>query len=333
MYVDAVSDENATDAGIDRFLRMTVDMLWRDEFLFPYLWAQRQYRDDQYQMASAAQLEDLFFDTLGAFVRQHVPGEVFHRRQGKEPWDYAFAGQQFSHKEGKTPSLTAIWQPGIGQGNKEPIYETWEFQHPVVFVYTPKAVKCSWRATLPTDGAESQELTGYCMPVSHDALTLKSNADAMVLFASLENRLLTVSQMWTRAEWDGLSVHDLRALAGNPREPFADFWLDQTRKTTGLGSLPRNEIKFPVTLALDSQPLMPGLYLLTPPELSNLPLESNNKAHYLSRKTLKPAMEAARSAGRYIPLPLWSMEFADVTPPNLYAQQRKRYDEFMAARN
>lgn len=80
MYFDFVSDLNAMDDGIGRFMRMTVDMLWRDEFLFPYLWAQRQYRDHQYQMASAAQLEDLFFDILGACVRQHVPGEIFDRR-------------------------------------------------------------------------------------------------------------------------------------------------------------------------------------------------------------------------------------------------------------
>jgi hypothetical protein len=333
VYFDVVHSEDVRDERIDRFMHMAIEMLGRDEFLFPYLWAQRQYRDDQYQMASAAQLEDLFFDTLGAFVRQHVPGEVFDRRQGKEPWDYAFAGLRLSHKEGKTPSLTAIWQPGLGQGNKEPLYETWNFQHPVVFVYTPKTVKCSWRSGIPIHNSEPKELTGFCMPVSHDALALKSNANAMVLFASLEGRSLTANRMWTMQEWQQLSVHDLRALVGSPRQSFTDFWLDQTRKTTGLGSLPRHDVQFPVTLALQTQPLMPGLYLLTPRELSDLPLESNNKAHYIPRKTLQPAMEAARTAGRFIPLPLWTMEFADVTPPNLYAQQRKRYDEFMAARN
>lgn len=333
MYFEIVRREGAEDGRLDRFVHMASDMLWRDEFLFPYLWAQRQYRDDQYQMASAAQLEDLFFDTLGTFVRQHVPGEVFDRRQGKEPWDYAFAGLQLSHKEGKTPSLTAIWQPGVGHGNKEPIHETWDFRHPVVFVYTPKTVKCSWNAEITIHGSVSQELSGSCMPVSHDSLALKSNADAMVLFATLDGRSLSVSQMWTRLEWEQLSVHDLRALVGNPRAPFADFWLDQTRKASGLGHLLRHDIELPVILHFEKQPLMPGLYLLTPQELSDLPLESNNKAHYIARKMLQPAMEVARSDGRFIPLPLWAMEFADVTPPNLYAQQRKRYDEFMAARN
>jgi hypothetical protein len=312
---------------------MASDMLAKDEFLFPYLWAQRQFRQDQYQMASAAQLEDLFFDTLGAYVNHYVPGEQFSRRQGSEPWDYTFAGLELSHKEGIMPGLTAVWQPGEGRGNRSVRYENWDFPHPVVFVYTPKSVSAGWAAQLRYEDGNLRRRKGKIWQVSHDSLSRSSLSEAPILFGRLKGSRLEVEQVFSRSTWDAFSVHDLRAMVGQPRRSDADFWIDRPGKTTGIGDVDADGLMLPAQLELDKKPLMPGLYLFPADELSNVPLTSNNKAHFLSRDLVQQLMRNAEESGRFIQLPLWPMEFADVTPPNLYAQQRRRYDEFMAARS
>lgn len=334
MYVATVTndDRSVVEESLERFLSLAKEMLSKDEYLFPYLWAQRQYREDQYQMASAAQLEDLFFDTLGAYVRQNVPGETFDRRQGREPWDYDFAGIALSHKEGVKPGITAVWQPGEGPGNKNRLYETWNFEHPVVFVYTPKTVTCSWSGSIPRLDGTAIERVGTCWPLSHGALNLSSAGDSTTFLGKLEGTRLTVSRAWRTDDWRRLSVHELRESLGQPRPENVDFWIDKTTRNGGLAGIPLSNVQFPFDIELTHEPLLPGLYLLLPEELRAQHLESNNKAHFLPQKAMIPCMESARAAGRFIQLPLWPMEFADVTPPNLYAQQRRRYDDFMSAR-
>lgn len=318
---------------LKKFLGMAEDMLTRDEFLFPYLWAQRQFREDQYQMASAAQLEDLFFDTLGAYVNQYVPGEEFSRRQGSEPWDYMFAGETLSHKEGIQPGLTAVWQPGEGPGNRQVKYARWDFAHPVVFVYTPRSVSVRWTTSAPVEPAGTRRPHGQIWHVSHGSLELPSLRTAPIFLGRLKGSELHVLQGWTRDEWTALGVHELRAVMGQPRPLDVDFWLDKSGRVIDLLSASESTPGGPVTLALESDPLMPGLYVFPPDELSDIPLASNNKAHFVPKEQVERLMRQAVVSGRFVPLPMWPMEFADITPPNLYAQQRRRYDEYMAARS
>lgn len=326
-------DRSAIEEHLRKFLDMTGDMLTRDEFLFPYLWAQRQFREDQYQMASAAQLEDLFFDTLGAYVNQYVPGEQFSRRQGSEPWDYMFADEEFSHKEGIQPGLTAVWQPGEGPGNRRVKYTHWDFAHPVVFVYTPRSVSVRWQAEASNPGLRPSGTRGQLWHVSCDSLRLPSLATAPIFLGRLRGTELHVLDVWRREEWERLSVHELRAIVGQPRPLDFDFWIDKAGRVLNLASGRSLSAEQSLTLRLDPQPLMPGLYVFPPEELSNIPLASNNKAHYVPKNEVEGLMRNACAMGRFVPLPMWPMEFADVTPPNLYAQQRRRYDEYMAARS
>ena len=67
-------------------------MLERSDYLLPIAAGQRQFRQDNYNMASAALLEDLFFDALGMFVRENHPQVALERRTGKELWDYGVNG-------------------------------------------------------------------------------------------------------------------------------------------------------------------------------------------------------------------------------------------------
>ena len=311
---------------------MTGDMLTRDEFLFPYLWAQRQFREDHYQMASAAQLEDLFFDTLGAYVNQYVPGEQFSRRQGSEPWDYMFAGEEFSHKEGIRPSITAVWQPGEGPGNRQVKYTHWKFTHPVVFVYTPKSVSARWTNATCASDESTLSGKGQLWHVGYESLRLPSLTTAPIFLGRLEGKELQVLGSWNRDQWLALGVHELRGIVGQSRRLNFDFWLDRAGRVAKLcGELPTWPSE-PIRLELDNQPLMPGLYVFPPEELTNVPLASNNKAHFVPKNEVEKLMRGAFTKDRFVPLPMWPMEFADVTPPNLYAQQRRHYDEFMAAR-
>ena len=307
-------------------------MLAREEFLLPYMWAQRQYRDDLYQMGSAAQLEDLFFDTLGAFTMQMAPGQDFGRRQGKEPWDYHFAGVELSHKEGITPSFTAVWQPGTGPTNNVPVYATWDYAHAITFVYTPLSVTAKWSAQVPLTIGASKSRTGSVTYLNHKTLDLSTLQNATVLLGSIENRTLTVERGWPLDEWRALTIHDVRALVGQTRLLDAGFWLDKTTRQGGLAGIPLEEVVFPLALELEEAPEMPGLFVFQKEDLQGVPLESNNKAHYVGRTTTLQLMETARAAGRYIPLPMWPLVFSDVTPPNLYKIQRAQYDNLFAAR-
>jgi hypothetical protein len=137
---------------------------------------------------------------------------------------------------------------------------------------------------------------------------------------------------WRREQWEALSVHDLRAIVGQPRPLNLDFWLDKAGRVTHLCEALPTWPSEPFLLGLDTQPLMPGLYVFPPAELANVPLSSNNKAHFVPKSEVERLMREAFAKDRFVPLPMWPMEFADVTPPNLYAQQRRRYDQFMAAR-
>jgi len=324
--------EEDPDDGVSVFLTMAREMLAKEEFLLPYIWAQRQYRDDLYQMGSAAQLEDLFFDALGAYTMQIAPGMQFSRRQGKEPWDYSFAGVQLSHKESQTPGFTAVWQPGEGQGNRTQVHATWDFEHPITFVYMPKSTVAKWTGPLELTNDGPMERVGEVRLLNHDSVSKASLASGTVLFGELHDTTLTVEQAWPLDDWKLLNVHEVRGIVGQARLLQTDFWLDKTTKTKGLAGIPLEKVVTPVELKLASVPLMPGIYVFPMEELQGISLESNNKAHYVSQPIVRDLMANAREAGRFIQLPMWPTQFADVTPPNLYAIQRAKYEALFAAR-
>ena len=88
----------------------------------------------------------------------------------------------------------------------------------------------------------------------------------------------------------------------------------------------------PFDLVVESSDALPGIYLFDVEAVQNVPLESNNKAHYVSGEFVQGLMKDAAAKGLYIPLPLWPAVFADLTPPNLYQLQKERYDGLFRAR-
>jgi len=86
-------------------------------------------------------------------------------------------------------------------------------------------------------------------------------------------------------------------------------------------------------LTLAEAPLRPGVYVLPKASLVDVPMQSNNKAHFPSSDFVRTQMRNAANEDRFISVPMWPDIFADTTPPNLYQQMRQEYDELFRARD
>jgi hypothetical protein len=307
-------------------------MFAHEEYLFPYVWAERQFRDDNYQMGSQALLEDMFFDTFGDFLRRTEPSLTFTRRTGKEPWDYRLNEDGFSHKEAITPGFTAVWQAGEGPGNKTPRYPSWDFPHSVVFVYTPLSVKVQFTTEVALASGSSTPVTGSVTTLSHALPSRKDFADGIVFLAEQTGGSLSVVRTWSATAWRSLSVHEVRSAVGTDRLLSSNFWYFRPSKAQTRQGLRLAEWRRPlITTHTQGNPL-PGLYVFEKDQLQGVPLASNNKAHFPSKATVLDLMDDAVRAGRYVPLPMWPGIFADTTPPNLYQIQKERFDDLFRAR-
>ncbi|MDD2817433.1 MAG: hypothetical protein PHN51_01395 [Candidatus Nanopelagicales bacterium] len=313
------------------FVDTTRQMLNREEFLFPYIWAQRQYRDDNYQMASASLLEDLFFDTLGTYTKQQFPGASFSRRQGREPWDYEFSGVEFSHKEGQTPMFTAVWQAGSGERNKTPIYEFWDYSHPITFVYTPPSMTIDWELLSPNQLGNA-EVFGKAKFLTPRSLAQRLPENSVIAYGKLSGDFFTVELIFELREFVDFSIQDVRERIGSSDLLSSDFLLITHISPNGRISDSLDSQNDPTTIHLKNNPFLPGIYVLAGDEIMNVPMESNNKAHFVPRAEVLSRMDSARKDGRFIHLPLWPSLYADMTPPNLYMIQRKQFDEIFQAR-
>ena len=142
---DLVTDELRPEVPeivrIGRFLELVTEMLERSDYLLPVAAGQRQFRQDNYNMASSALLEDLFFDALGMFVRENHPRVTLERRTGKELWDYGVDGLLLSHKESVSKTISVWWTAGDRPGDSKayvpkPELQTFTADHPIVMVYS-----------------------------------------------------------------------------------------------------------------------------------------------------------------------------------------------------
>lgn len=307
-------------------------MLELEEYLYPYVWAQRQFRDDNYQMGSQALLEDMFFDTFGDFIQRNDPRSTFERRTGKEPWDYKFNGAGFSHKEALSPGFTAVWQAGEGPGNKTPKYPTWTFLHPVVFSYSALSVRVPVATMLPLPSGKFAEFRSHAITLTHSSLQRAGAANSTVVVGELIDGVLMVEDAWSRLEWDRFTVHDIRAIIGPGHLLTKGFWLIGTPPGLQRRGADLSSLNSPFELAAGEVPPLPGIYLFETSELRDVPLECNNKAHYLGTNLVRRLMASAARERRFVPLPMWPAVYADLTPPNLYQVQKERFDELFRAR-
>jgi hypothetical protein len=317
------------------FVNVLREMFSRDEYLIPYVWAQRLLRRDNYQMASQALLEDMFYDTLGDFLNRNAPQHSLVRRSGAEPWDYKFDQTGFSHKEGMKKLIVSKWQAGEGPKNKIPRWPTWTFTEPVTFVYTNPRCSLDLELHLQSKSGYESTLKSAMKPLSlestRDKAFQKTHAYLVVMHRERSRTSIEISHVLPVGSWRTMDYRKLRGLIGD--DPLsADFlWFNLTQRQarTGIDLLGQ---EFPIRGEITSEELPSGVYVLEQSSLVQLPQESNNKAHFVVGSTMDALMKQARSRDFFVPLPLWPALYTDMTPPNLYHDLRSRYDALFQAR-
>ncbi len=326
-----MDNENSADANYSNskiefclFVSLVRDMLTRPEYLFPYVWAQRQYRSDSYQMASAGQLEDLFHDTFGTYLNHLSSGTPWERRRGKEKWDFRFGNTGISHKEGLEPVIAAFWTAGQGPGYRTPTLLTWNFEHAISFSYTPLNVVIMGSALL-----SGKEQKVRIRALNHKTLEKGSDSTRIGL-GQIDQGVLRIDEIWSIQEWRSFTVKDARRSLGIRNPLDFDFWILDAK--VDLKSALKESIDG-LQLALKEVPLLPGIYFLEKEHLQGLHLTSNNRAHLVSQDELARVMKLAVQSGTFVSMPLWPGIFADMRPANLYAIQRRQFDEMLAPRD
>ncbi|MGL4742889.1 MAG: hypothetical protein ACRCXL_00675 [Dermatophilaceae bacterium] len=326
-------------AGVEHFLHYVSSMLARADFLIPLAAAQRQFREDNYQMASAAQLEDLFYDALGMYLRENHPRVELRRRSGNELWDYGVGAADLSHKESQSPDF-AVWWTGGNQedGAWAPKRAAWRYEHTIVFVYTGVTGTLGWRLDpVGDDAALLAGLTGTLSgSLGINAIrrrTQRKGREALVLMAPLGPARMRVEHVWPAGTWEHLSFHDMWPDLGGPRLASRDLWLDKqpSRGGSGLGQVAVQAAGSVLTLT--AEPMLPGIYVFPRRDLQDIPLVANNRAHSAAPDFVLALMDDARRHGRFVPMPLWFASFADSEPPNVYSRQRTQFEALFAPRS
>jgi hypothetical protein len=331
----AINKEN----DVELFLHYVSDMLERADFLIPLVAAQRQFREDNYQMASAAQLEDLFHDALGMFLRENHPRVTVSRRSGNELWDYAVAGTKFSHKESQSAGFAVWWTGGNNVGGKYlPRRATWDYEYPIVFVYTALSGSLDWEIQAgkrPSGGGieSSGRFTGSLGLKAIKKSSSGVGKDALVMATPIGPDTLRVERVWPAGTWEDADFHSMWPELGGPGLAARDLWLDKQPKRGGSGLVALGPRAKGAHIKFTQTPLLPGIYVFTNDELQSIPLVANNRAHSAAPEFVQTLMRRAATAGRFIPFPLWFAHFAEAAPPNLYGQQRAQFETLFAPRS
>lgn len=342
---DELSPVDPEIIQIARFLELVREMFERSDYLLPVAAGQRQFRQDNYNMASAALLEDLFFDALGMFVRENHPQVSLERRTGKELWDYGVNGLQLSHKESLRTTISVWWTAGDRVGDSKayvpkPELRTFSAEHPIVMVYSGCAA-FDWATGSPA--LTSAQFDGDALPRRGRLLGSlgtraiagqadKSTTSALVLAEQIAPNRLIVERVWRPDEWAGLSFDDLWPILGGPGIGGRDLWLDRTYADGKRGLGPVARLAASAELHLADNVLLPGVYVIPAGAMQDVPMVANNRAHSFEDAATKRLLVNARSAGLYAAFPTWFAHYAVAQPPNLYAKQREQYETLFAAR-
>jgi len=320
----------------DHFVSAIKLMLSRDEYLIPYVWAQRLLRRDNYQMASQALLEDMFYDTLGDFLNRHLPEHSLDRRNGAEAWDYKFDGKGFSHKEGMQRLIVSKWQAGEGPKNKEPRWPTWTFTESVTFAYTNLKATTKVRIEMPLIKGGSRSFVRDFRALTYATPDEKAFRDSAAYVAVCSRtdsgNSLNISRLIPAQDWMDRDFRAVRGLVPKVLNESEIFWFSMTRDQMSKFIDPMKS-NFPILVDIETADLSSGIYVLDQKSLIDLPQSSNNKAHFVTHGTLDALMSNAHRAGRFVPMPLWPALYTDMTPPNLYQDLRSRYDGLFQARS
>jgi hypothetical protein len=290
------------------------DMASRQDYHFPIVAAQRQFRERYYGLSSAAMLEDLYLDAVAHFVLTHRPDSELKRPpRGEKGWDYAFNDLEISHKVSKAgpPDIAVLWDATRTD------LTHYTYGSPISLTtagYSPNVV----RITAPDN------LEFRARPAERD-FVVKAGLSLLLLKWSDNNEGEVLFRWETKSEGTIQEVFKFRPI-----------WAEIARAAAQ--GIPANHLELlvvsdndavlcPFLKVVVSSSCRPGTYLISEDSLVDVPVKTNNRAVLVDKKLIAELMAAAVSQGLFIPMPVWFAAYAGDRPPDLYLAQKRNYDD------
>jgi hypothetical protein len=323
------------------FLDLLRQMLSEPDYLIPLVWAQRQFREDNYQMSSNSQLESMFHDTFSTFLQWRNSQVRFLKNKGPEKWDYKVDDLYLSHKESKGLSLclTFNWDSGtLISGEYVPDFNVGRFEHPIILVYTPKTAQSE--LLIPKIGSTSLGNNTQVIKVRQmtaQSLNMKSQSkpDTQVLAGHVDAQRtkFTCSAIWSRAHWfKDFTLPALMQQFGDDILSSELFLATPSANTVrAIGGF--NNLNLPGEFDLSDVEPPSGIYLLPEEWLTDLPVEANNRAHFVTSDKTRELIERAIAAGLRIPLPMWPSHYLVEERTDLFQEMQRKYHNLIRARS
>jgi hypothetical protein len=290
------------------------DMASRQDYHFPIVAAQRQFRERYYGLSSAAMLEDLYLDAVAHFVLTHRPDSELKRPpRGEKGWDYAFNDLEISHKVSKAgpPDIAVLWDATRTD------LTHYTYGSPISLTtggYSPNVV----RITAPNN------LGFKARPAERD-FVVRAGLSLLLLKWSDNNEGEILFRWETKSEGSIQEVFKFRPI-----------WAEIARAAAQ--GIPANHLELlvvsdndavlsPFLKVVVSSSCRPGTYLISEDSLVDVPVKTNNRAVLVDKKLIAGLMAAAVSQGLFIPMPVWFAAYAGDRPPDLYLAQKRNYDD------
>jgi hypothetical protein len=298
-------------------------MLQRPDYIFPFVSAQRQFRDHYYGLTSAALLEYFFIDMLVNYLTHHDSMRVVDLPpHGAKGWDYSVDGLKVSHKVGEDISeISGLWD-----ATKKPVNGVMSFDDSIV--YSVSQYKDKWGQLKSnnyemkvTSLAQSQNYLNYAIKYKQRLLVAQRMGNSWTI---LEDRINLDSASIEASDF--LPFKEIQkkyqSILSNNANDFEIFLAKPTIGNSKLanlaGELVSIEFKY-----------LPGLYLLREDTLKDIVVTGNNRSESLiPRQTVKEKMNQAVASGLFSFMPTWFTAYSASRPPNLYLAQKQDYEKF-----
>ena len=315
--VDVDQRPKAADHRLVLFREVLDEMFGRAEFLHPFVAAQEQFRQRYYGLASAAMLEDLFFDALASFIRNHRPNLQLERApKGQRGVDYSFERLAISHKVSKAGAvvIAALWDATVE-------VDRWTFESPICLIVSGYSSKKLVASVAGTQSAlrplvpEAQIGVGEVIVIGR-WIDRGSTMRVEQIIAPQPGPICDVlpfDQIW----------RELAPIAGT------DSGVNELEVLITPGTTAPSLTSGAVVM-FDGSILRPGAYLLDRSWLRDLSVERNNRAVLVPKSTVVDLMHRAVEHGTFSQLSIWFSAYAGLEPPDLYLTQRISYDRLFS---
>jgi len=306
---------------IETFLQAIRAMFEKPDYHYPIVAAQRQYRERYYGMASAASLEDLFFDAFSSYLRIYEPlSQLARPPRGSKGYDYEFNELRISHKvsKGGPLAIAALWD-----ATKTNV-QSWSFNTPINFSSGDYS-----RKTLGVTKPGSIETCRISPASGHGVL---KDGDHLILATWTSHSELCVDRVWKNLLptsirgalpfpeiWQAVTESMARQGRANAQELFV--LPHGSRLTYGVGTI----------FSANDGTFRPGTYVFDRTRLTEIQVEHNNRAILIPKDFVASLMRDSLRSDDFVPTTTWFSIYAGLNPPDLYLAQRADYDRMFSA--